>query len=175
MQFGLGVGLALLAVASGIRVVLRMRRLAREDRERGEVEILHVKDPVVVRQDEFNDEGPILYFDMGEDKILFLWGQWLLDPETYGAVVEALPEDLDVPEHINGLPALYAFPSSEFIITRLPASGKVFRIEVLGPYLPPTRTIGRKEIRINALGPSAILNGSLDSLHAVMSAYSDPP
>jgi hypothetical protein len=175
LQLGLAVGGALFMVGSGTGTVLQMRRLDREDQERGEAQILHVKDPIIVQQDVYNDEGPILYFDMGEGKILFLWGQWLLDAETYGAAVEELPEDLDVPEHLNGLPDPYAFPNSEFKITRMPRSGKVLRIEVLGTYLPPTRTIGRKEVRIHVLGPSAILSGSLDSLQRAMSANKDQP
>jgi hypothetical protein len=175
LLLGLSVGFALLMAAWGAGTFLRMRQFVKEDLERGEVQILHVKDPVVVRQDEYNDEGPILFFDIGGGKILFLWGQWLLDPETYGAPVEELPDDLDVPEHINGLPDPYAFPSSEFTITRLPRSGNVLRTEVLGTYLPPARTVGRKEVRLIALGPSAILNGSLDALHTAVNTHDDRP
>jgi hypothetical protein len=175
MPVGLGVAFALLMALACAATIFRMRRLAREDLERGEVQILYVKDPIVVRQDEYNDEGPILYFDIGEGKLLFLWGQWLFDAETYGAPVEELPEDLDVPEHVNGLPDPYGFPSSEFKLARLPKTGDVLGIEVLGSHVPPARTIGRKEVKWSALGPSAILDGSLDALQAAVSAYNDRP
>src|SRR5690242_17380518 len=48
---------------------------ANNDLRDSTVEVFDVSDPLVLTQEENNDEGPIFYIDIGDGKILFLWGQ----------------------------------------------------------------------------------------------------
>jgi len=140
-----------------------------KDLKYGRAEVIHVKDPIVFQQEESGDEGSILYFDIGEGKILFVCGQWLWDSHTYGAEHLNLTDEKS--DRLNCLPDPYGFPSDEFIITCALQSRTVLGIEVKGNYLAPSKTLGHKEIAIPPLGECEILSGSLDNLQKAVGNY----
>lgn len=149
-----------------IRYERRQRKLASEDERSSTVEEIRVQDAKVIEINFLGNNGPILAFDIGDSKILFLQGQWLEHHQIYGAKEPGGEEQ----EHIfNGLDAPNSFPSTEFIVTRFPHSGDVSKIEILGDYLPP-------EARVDAMKPeyefqpSEILDGPLDQLADVLAA-----
>ena len=142
----------------------RQRQRASQDHETQIVQDVHVTEPRVIEIGLINDNEPILAFEIGENRILYLQGQWLRDDATYGA--EPLEGD-PYEEFLNGLPAPYSFPSIEFTVTRFPNSGDVVGIRVAGGYLAP-------EIEVEALkseyefGDAELLDGSIDDIAGVL-------
>ena len=128
------------------------------------VQEIAVSHPRVVEIHLINDNEPILAFDIGDQKILFLQGQWLRASETYGA-----PHQADDPEDniVNGLPKPFSFPSRAFTVLRLPHSGRVLNIRVQGDYLAPEKTVEalRREYEF---GDSELLDGSVDDIAGVL-------
>jgi hypothetical protein len=145
----------------------RLRRRASKDARALAVQEVSVSDPRLVEIYPINDNEPILAFDIGQGKLLFLQGQWLRDPVTYGAEEAEELEDDACDDFLNGLPAPHSFPSSKFTVTRLPNSGRVLGISVEGEYLSP-------EVAVEALkreyefGDSEILLGELDDIAGVL-------
>jgi len=142
----------------------KQRQLTSRDHDSQVVQDIHVTNPRVVEIALINNNAPILALDIGEDTILFLQGQWLINHEIYGAEI---PPGDEGDEMINGLPSPHSFPCTKFTITRLPNSGVVFRIQVAGEYLAP-------ESVVDALKPeyrfqdSEIFKGSLDNITGVL-------
>jgi hypothetical protein len=68
----------------------RMRRRAARDQQDRIVQEIHVVEPRVIEIGLINDNEPILAFDVGSNKILFLQGQWLRDAGTYGRMVRKM-------------------------------------------------------------------------------------
>lgn len=153
----------------------RHRRRAAGDLRERLVQELAVRHPRAVEIGLVNDNAPVLAFDIGHGKLLFLQGQWLLDPSRYGA--PPLEGDPHEPS-LNGLPPPHCFPADAFTLTRLPHSGRVLRINVEGTYLPPDRTV-------EALRPdydfadSELFDGDLDHIAQVLArehaARASPP
>ncbi len=113
------------------------RKRARSDASELTVQEISVTNPRVFELFLVDENEPILAFDIGDDKILYLQGQWLRDAETYGAVCDS---NSDPEENIvNGLAAPFSFPSSAFTLTRLPHSKRILKIIVQGAYLPPEK------------------------------------
>jgi hypothetical protein len=112
-----------------------------------------------------SDNEPILAFDIGDGKMLFLQGQWLRDSSTYGA-----PQQDDDPEELflNGLPKPFSFPSTAFTVTRLPHSGRVLSITVRGDYLAPEKKVEalRREYEF---GDSELFDGAPEDIAGVLS------
>ncbi len=141
----------------------RAQSLAWGDASLGRVEVVEVTDPVVVQQEEYNDEGPIYYLDIGGGKIMFVWGQWMFDPNVFpGNHWHAAADNDDEP-----LP----FPSSHFRLHRAPTSGRVLRVENLGTRVQPTKTIPVKAVALSNLRECEIASGSLDDLPAVVARF----
>src|SRR5438067_1454904 len=46
------------------------------------VEVLTVEGGRFAIGEECSDEGPILFFELGQNQLLVLWGQWLYDPHV---------------------------------------------------------------------------------------------
>jgi hypothetical protein len=148
--------LVAIAIPPGVRVsylLLRSFRVSAAEAERdiskGLVEVIQVRDPVYVEQAEYEDEGPILFFDIGNNKILFLSGQWLYDQSP-------------------------PFPSTQFTIHRSAVLGRVFKIDASGERLQPQRTLPCSSVPVSNLRESELLDGSLNDLPAAV-AYATSP
>jgi hypothetical protein len=165
-----GVGLAatvlLYALISFIPFDRRLRGRATKDLESQLVEEIHVSEARVVEIGLISDNEPILAFDIGDSKLLLLQGQWLRDEDTYGA--ERLIGD-PFEEFLNGLPAPYSFPSSEFTVIRLPHSGLVLGIRVRGAYLPPSETVEALKPEYE-FGDSEVFIGQLEEVASVLAS-----
>lgn len=156
--------LFVVALISFVPSERRQRRRAVRDRDAHVVEEIHVVEPSVVEIGLISDNEPILAFDIGDGKILYLQGQWLYDEKTYGAPArEGDPHE----EFINGLPEPYSFPSSEFTISRLPNCGEVLRIQVTGKYLAPQAAVEALKPEYE-FGDSEVLEGPLDDIAGVL-------
>jgi hypothetical protein len=107
--------LVLLAgVLAGIFFFRKQRRHGAQrlrELDAGRVELLRIEGARLVEQEADEGEGPIYYFGVAADKILYLEGPWLHDDPS--------------------------FPSSSFTIHRLPASGEVLRVDAAGERLVP--------------------------------------
>ena len=135
---GLLIVCGIIGVAIGVSAGLdfrRHRRLRAVDIAARRVEVVRVEGARLVEQEVHNDEGPLYFFGIGSGRILFLGGQWLLDYDIYG-----LDPDPAAIEADDWIP----FPSSSFVVHRLPASGEVLRIELGGDRLPPEAVLSRK-------------------------------
>jgi hypothetical protein len=155
------------------RMFEKTRRESRVDIATGEVEVIEVESPTVVQQEETGDEGPIYYFDIGDGKLLFLWGQWLYDPHVYRVGDRSFVDEMefesiaDIPDEPDEPP----FPNSHFRIHRATHLGHVLSIELFGERLAPDRIIPASAVRLVAVPPSCILRGSLSNLQdAIASA-----
>jgi len=116
------------------------------------VEVFRVEVSRYAAGEESNDEGPILFFEVGENELLVLWGQWLDDPH----VVTSWLLDLDELWERNAW-------FRHFDLVRSPSSGVVLSL----------KSIGRETVTsIGTLDatqplppqPSAILKGNLNIL-----------
>lgn len=139
---------------------------AKSDLKHESVQIIHVTDSAVIQQEEYNDEGPILYFQLDAKTILFLWGQWLFDPHVYGAENLTIAEDAET--FLNAQECQFAFPCTEFTIHRSPELGRVLKIETNGNPLSPIKTLGWRNIPLQNLADCEILQGSFDDLPGAM-------
>jgi hypothetical protein len=142
----------------------RARRRAAQDAREKAVEEIRVVDPRVIEIGLISDNEPILAFDIGDNRILLLQGQWLREADTYGTEG---PEGDPFEEFINGLPAPHSFPSSEFTISRFPHSGEVLGIRVCGKYAAPEAEVEALKLEYE-FGDSEILDGSLDDVAGVL-------
>jgi hypothetical protein len=114
----------------------RLRKRRRTDLKKQVAEVIEVTDARLVEAEEYNDEGPLYYFGIGDDKILFLGGQWLWMRGPYGIERPDLGEE--------GEDAGPPFPAVSFVLHRLPGSGKVLRIEIRGERLAPEAVLHLK-------------------------------
>lgn len=161
----------LCAVALFIRMMMmagptlrRHRQRALKDVQAQLIQDLHVVNPRVVELNALTDNEPILVFQIGDDSILYLQGQWLRDPATYKA------PDLDndpFEEFVNGLPEPHSFPSTEFTISRFPNCGAVTWIRVQGPYLAPESTIDADKMGLE-FEESELFQGSLSDIAEIL-------
>jgi len=118
----------------------------------GVVEVLTVEVMRYAIGDECNDEGPIYFFEVGQNDLLVLWGQWLCDPH----VVTSYLLDLDELWEQNAW-------FKHFELVRSPSSGIVLSL----------KSIGRETV--SSVGtvcagqrlppqPSAVIPGNLEML-----------
>lgn len=142
----------------------RARRWAALDDQAKIIQEIHVVEPRVIEIGLINDNEPILAFDVGDNKILFLQGQWLRDSGIYGT---DRPEGDPLDEFINGLPEPNSFPSSEFTISRLPNSGEVLAIRVAGKYVAPHAVVDVLKFEYE-FRDSELFDGSLDDMGGVL-------
>jgi len=167
---GSKIGLALgLAVFSAVAV--SYYRFERKKRSRGKkdfaeriVQEISVQDPKVIEIGLISDNEPILCFEIGGGTLLYLQGQWLRDSDTYGvAPPEGDPDD----DTINGLSGTAAFPSSNFLVTRLPHSGRVLGIRTFGRYVPPDGPVEALKSEY-IFGDSELFHGELSEIGQVL-------
>ena len=122
------------------------------DYEHGAIEIVRVEASRFAIGEELNGEVPILFFEVGENELLVLWGQWLYDPH----VVTSHLLDLDELWERN---AWFKY----FELVRSPTSGIALSL----------KSIGRETV--SSVGtvcagqclppqPSAVIPGNLDML-----------
>jgi len=169
-MIGLGVGCCiaalvfLSALVPFIKYDRRRRKRALRDNLDQVMQVVHVTNPRVIEIGLINDDEPVLAFDIGEDTVLFLRGQWLRDCETYG--VRLLETDAG-DDFINGLPAPHSFPSTEFTLSRFPNSGEVVSIRVQGSYLAPQSVVDALKPEYE-FGDSELLTGSLKEIAAIL-------
>jgi hypothetical protein len=146
------------------RAEAAQRRRAVRDADEGVVEEIHVSTNRVVEIALVSNNAPILAFDLGGQKILYLQGQWLYDEQRYGGS----PSEEDPSEKVfNGLPPPNSFPSREFTITRFPHSGEVAGIRVSGPYLPPAAVVDALKPEYS-FADSELFDGDLDDIADVL-------
>lgn len=162
--WSLGIGVCVWAIIKFLPYERRQRLRGREDAIEQVVQEISVSDPRVIEIGLINDNEPILAFDIGDGKILFLQGQWLREDSIYGA-----PRQQGDPEEqfLNGLPEPFSFPSTAFTVTRLPHSGRVTSIRVQGDYLPPERTVEALK-REYEFGDSELFDGAFDDIAGVL-------
>lgn len=159
-----GIGILVLALATFIPYERRQRLRRRKDSETLLVQEIAIANPRVLEIGLINDNEPILAFDIGEQKILFLQGQWLREPGIY----DAPDQDIDPEEQfLNGLPKPFSFPSNAFTVTRLPHSGRVLSIRVQGDYIAPEKTVEALQ-REYEFGDSELFDGTLDDIAGVL-------
>ncbi len=148
------------------RLERRRRQRASQDRDERIIQEIHVRDPRVIEIGLINDNEPILAFEIGDNKILFMQGQWLRDEAIYGAdPLEDDPRD----DIFNGLPEPHSFPSTEFTISRFPNSGEVVGIHVSGSYLAPPAQLTEALQPEYEFADAELLDGSLDDIAGVLS------
>jgi hypothetical protein len=151
---------ALTGFCVGAVIVLAVRLYQRSleralaaDVAAGQLEVLRVNAAEVVERQERHGEGPLYFFDVGGGQVLFLGGQWLNDPKTFG--FELPPPNSDT-----------AFPVAQFQVVRAPLSGMVLSLELSGPPLAPSRKLPYKEVDVPTSGDSLLFAGTLNSLAA---------
>ena len=124
----------------------------RLDKDGGTVEVLTIEVKRYAVGEECNDEGPILFFELGQNELLVLWGQWLYDPHV------VTTEFLDIDE-LWERNAWF----NHFELTRSPSSGLVLSLKSIGhETVNSVGTIGAGQ-RLPAR-PSEMFQGSLDAL-----------
>jgi len=137
-----------------------LRKRAEKDYDNITIEEIIVESDKVYEICSIDNNDPILAFDIGENKVLYLQGQWIRDWETYN-----LKEDPSISDEgddfINGLAPPYAFPTDKFIIIRSSHIGEVFSIKLLGEYIEPIETLDVLEK--NEFNMSEILIGDIRS------------
>jgi len=151
-------------IAAFIPYERRQRQRAAQDQQAQIIQDIHVVEPRVLEIGLVNDNEPILAFQIGENKILYLQGQWLRDYGTYG-VEDSEREPYE--EFLNGLAAPHSFPSTEFTLSRLPNSGEVLGIRVAGRYLAPGAAVEALKPEYE-FADSELLDGSLDDIAGVL-------
>jgi hypothetical protein len=159
-----GIGVFGWALATFIPYARRQQLRGRKDADEQLVEEIAVSQARVVEILLISDNEPILAFDIGDGRILFLQGQWLREPSTYGAP----PQEGDPEEQfLNGLPKPFSFPSTAFTVARLPHSGRVLRITVRGDYPAPEKKIEalRREYEFR---DSELFDGELEDIAGVL-------
>lgn len=162
--WGLSAALFVSAVVSFLPYERRLRQRASRDEQERIVQEIHVAESRVIEVGLINDNEPILAFDVGDNKILYLQGQWLRDAGTYGTVgCEGDP----FAEFINGLPAPHSFPSTEFTVTRFRRSGEVLGIRVHGKYAAPQKAVEALKPEYE-FGSSEMFDGSLDDIAGIL-------
>jgi hypothetical protein len=167
------IGLAIPGVCFGLfasvyifRALTSAADAAQSDLTNESVQIIHVTDSPVIQQEEHNDEGPILYFQLDNETILFLWGQWLFDPHIYGAEYHTIAHDVET--FLNAQDREFAFPCTEFTIHRSPKLGRVLKIETNGKPLFPIKTLNWSDIPLQNFADCELIQGSFDDLPGAM-------
>lgn len=138
----------------------KRRQQAKADYADVIVEELTVNSTRVVELVCSSSHEPCLVFDVGDNQLLYLHGQWLRWESTYGAS-QIIDDGND--NYLNLLDPPNAFPADSFIVTRLPNSGHVFAIKVTGDYLIADHPIDalKPEFAFNC---SELISGTIDAI-----------
>ena len=114
----------------------KWRRLSDADRADSVIEVLTIETNQVVELICHGSHQPCLVFDLGDNQLLYLHGQWIWDTSTYAPFAGDGNED-----YFNLLEPPNSFPADTFLVSRLPNSGHVFGIHVTGEFLEPAPPI----------------------------------
>lgn len=135
----------------GIVVLIKQRRISQnvynaysDDLKDNNVQVLHVTATGAVKVKEFEDEGPGFFLDVGDDKIMYLQGQYLYD------VVEGLK-----------------FPNTEFELIKLPHGKIILGVNCTGQFLKPLRILNPSVIcrhKESLVFDGDIFDGHLESI-----------
>jgi len=159
-----GVSILVYALTSLHPHMRKQRARDEKDAAKQQVEEIVVTQARVVELASISENEPIVAFDIGAGKILFLQGQWLWDHRTFGAPAQ----EGDPPEEfLNQLPAPWSFPSTAFTVTRLPESGKVLGIRVQGDYLAPGKPVEALEEEFD-FRDSELFGGEIEDIAGVL-------
>jgi len=125
------------ALISYYRYERQLRARGAQDVQHGSVQELQVSGITrCVELASDTDHAPVICIAVSSKQLLFLAGQWLTDGAIYGAPdFHGDPDD----SRFNGHPDPFGFPSSAFVLTRLPHSGSVLGITISGEYVSPSR------------------------------------
>ncbi|MEM7313843.1 MAG: hypothetical protein AAF497_11895, partial [Planctomycetota bacterium] len=136
------------------------RKQAEADSSDAVIEELSVKTSRVAEIFCLSSHEPCLVFDLGQDRLLYLHGQWIRWDSTYDA-----PSIIDDgnDEFFNLHEPPFSFPADEFVVTRLPNSGYVFGIEIKGEYLEPDDPIDALKREFN-FNDCEIIPGLIDDV-----------
>src|SRR6266545_1363029 len=146
-----GLGRLLATIFKSGEVAAGKERLEADCRE-GTAEVLTLEVERYASGQETNDEGPICFFELGQNQLLVLWGQWLCDPH----VVTTASLDIDELWERNAW-------FKHFRLVRAPASGIVLSLQPSGrETVSSVGTVGAGR-RLPAQ-PSEVFQGSLDAL-----------
>lgn len=133
LWIGVGLGLLILvySITSFVSFDRKRRSLGILDRRNMKIEILDIRPIAVERIALLNDNEPIFCFQIDDDTLLYMQGQFLYDPHTYGiSMPETDPEEDCM--SVTGKSGKDSFPNTHFIIRRLPHVGRVTSIALLG-------------------------------------------
>jgi hypothetical protein len=105
----------------------------------GQAEELHVTASEVVELEEFEDEGPGFFFDVGDGRLLFMQGQYLDDYVSVDESSRDPPAEQAIADGSVSTARTPRFPCREFEMVRAPLCGEVLALRCLGDYLSPSR------------------------------------
>jgi hypothetical protein len=149
------------------RAFIERARLAAQDLKSGYLHVVHVQSERVIEQREFNDEGPIYFVDLGNERILLLWGQWLYGPHTSLNGDNRVPNDKSTTEEGEG-----RFPCTEFVVHRTLGLGRILKMEIGGAPLRPVRELAVHATPIAEMNDCELLVGHFDDLPSGISGKS---
>ncbi len=163
---GLAIAYFISTSASYYKWEKKQREKANKDLNKKNIEEIEIETGEVYEIDLINNNEPILCFNIGDSKLLYLQGQWLRDYSTYGLSKDPCIDDLGE-DSINSLPEPYGFPRTKFKVTRATTSGEVFKIELSGEYLKPKKNIDalKSEYDFNM---SEIFEGGIEHLPSIL-------
>ncbi|MCJ8329976.1 MAG: hypothetical protein HRT89_13445 [Lentisphaeria bacterium] len=144
----------------------KRRKLAALDSDSMSVQEIRVKDPEVVEIKLVNANSPIVCFDIGDDTLLYLQGQWLYAPQTYG-LKEHPSKGKQQDKFLNYLPEPYCFPRTEFVLVRTINTGEVLSLSLAGQYLLPEKKVDVLKPEYD-FGQSRIFKGPIDELERIL-------
>ena len=105
------------------------RQQAEADRADSVIEVLTVESDQVVELFCLGSHEPCLVFDLDDNRLLYLHGQWIRWHSTYSdAPIVGDGND----DYFNLLEPPDSFPADAFLVNRLRNSGHVFGIHVTG-------------------------------------------
>ena len=143
------------------------RQQAEADRADSIIEVLTVESDQVAELFCLGSHEPCLVFDLGDNQLLYLHGQWIRWDSTYSDSASMVGDGNA--DYFNLLEPPDSFPADAFLVNRLPNSGHVFGIHVTGEYLEPDNPI-------DALTPeydfnySEIIPGTFDDIPVALQA-----
>lgn len=141
------------------------------DLEMGQVQEIYVHEPRIFRLSPLKVDDLVpchLCLDLGEGLLLYLGGEWIFDPLIFGATIDDLEklQETDF-DRVNFMPDPFGFPCTEFILTRLPGSGTVLSVKILGKYLGPLDELDVME-REHDFQDSELLQGKLEDIAMIL-------
>lgn len=129
---GIAIGLVFLiyTTVSFLKFNSKRAALGKKDLIANYIEVIKVEPSEVVRIILVTSNEPIFAFQIDLNKILYLQGQFLYNPSIYG--LDYPVGDYELQYSVNSYSGKYAFPNTSFEIRRLPNTGRLLSIKLLG-------------------------------------------